>query len=339
RDILGKGEDRHRGLGGKLADAAIEQSRLRGRAAGGVDRERDRLDAAQLERTLERARIAPQRQAAPAAQPDHAVEAQHGDDRLNAAPRHGRQSLEKARRHLGAQVESAAAAQDRLGRIGVLAIRLVQSEAGKQPQRRGAALARLDGMASANRTQAARSASPSIAASALPRSGDGEALPASRNGGLAITCANAPGSSRGGGRSRSPAIAVIRVPRSFKIMLTLASRTRSRWRSKATTRQVGTRAARQRLAAPTPQPTSSTISPALAGTAAASSTASIATRNPSRGWRRRTAPPRIASSLISGAGMAPFTAPPPPRGSPRGHAARRPREPSGGGGWRRCCPP
>ena len=61
----------------------------------------------------------------------------------------------------------------------------------------------------------------------------------------------------------------------------------------------GTRAARHRNAAPLPQPSSSTVSPARAGTAAASSTASCPARRPAFGCRSLTRPPSNSSSVSS----------------------------------------
>src|SRR5512144_924824 len=58
-----------------------------------------------------------------------------------------------------------------------------------------------------------------------------------------------------------------------------------------------TRVARQSAAAPVPEPTSSTMSPSPAGTAAASKTASIEVRNPNTGCCRRTLPPSRRSSV------------------------------------------
>jgi hypothetical protein len=67
------------------------------------------------------------------------------------------------------------------------------------------------------------------------------------------------------------------------MMLSPAMRTSSRWRSSPATRHCGSRAATHSIAAPVPQPMSSTSWPGSAGTAAARKTASIETRAPSTG--------------------------------------------------------
>src|SRR6056297_205615 len=61
----------------------------------------------------------------------------------------------------------------------------------------------------------------------------------------------------------------------------------------------GTRTPRQARATPPPQPSSSKVSPAFAGTVAAISTGSAPARYPVRGCQRRTAPPRKSSRVRS----------------------------------------
>src|SRR5262249_43385580 len=54
RNILGKGDHRARVLGGELADAAVDQGRLHGRAAGRIDQQRPRSRRPHAEGALER---------------------------------------------------------------------------------------------------------------------------------------------------------------------------------------------------------------------------------------------------------------------------------------------
>src|SRR6185437_15110218 len=94
-DVLGEGEDGDVLLLGELTDAPVDERRLHRRAARRVDREGDRGEAGELESALDRARLAGQAEAAPAAQADDAVEAQHGDDRRRVAEAPDRQVAEE----------------------------------------------------------------------------------------------------------------------------------------------------------------------------------------------------------------------------------------------------
>ena len=82
RDILGKGDDRNLFLLGELADAAIEQRRLHRRAARRIDDDCHGDQPGQPKRALDRRGMARQRdRVAACARQDHALKAQHRNDR------------------------------------------------------------------------------------------------------------------------------------------------------------------------------------------------------------------------------------------------------------------
>src|SRR5690606_35805121 len=122
-----------------------------------------------------------------------------------------------------------------------------------------------------NANQASRSAVPSTVARRLAADDETVPAPAATNGGLVMTRSNAPGTSSIGGLVTSAATNRTLSAMPFAAALKFASSTVAGSESIPTTRTPPTRAARHKAAAPTPQPTSNTVWPGTAGTAAASS--------------------------------------------------------------------
>ena len=116
-DVLDEGHHRHVPLGGKRADAVVDERRLRGRAARRVDLERHRLEAWLAEGSLQHGARAfhadpPAEHAGPA---DHAGEGA----RLRPPAAAGGRSRASARGsafRLLQELEGRAAAQDAVGR-------------------------------------------------------------------------------------------------------------------------------------------------------------------------------------------------------------------------------
>src|SRR5690625_215674 len=100
-----------------------------------------------------------------------------------------------------------------------------------------------------------------------------------------------------GGASRLPSITS--SVWSFSKAFWRASSASSSFNSRPVTSRPLTRARRQSDAAPVPQPSSSSLSPGRAGTAAASSTGSMASRYPWVGCSSPTRPPRRQHSEVS----------------------------------------
>ena len=150
--------------------------------------------------------------------------------------------------------------------------------------------------AARNRAQACKSASACVARA---RNVAGGGVPAGQKGGLAKAWAIG-GKLSANARSRtSPVVTVTRAAMPLAAALAMANSAKAGSRSTANRLTPGTRAARQRKAAPLPQPPSNTRSAGAAGTAAASRTASSPARRPSRGCRSRTRPSSNRSSVQS----------------------------------------
>ena len=140
RHVLDEGKHRQLLLVGQRADAPGDQRRLHRRAAGRVDRERHRLEAAEREGALQRrrrGRRATARRASGRRRADHAASRRTtGDDRRCRRGEAGEAHRDAASRSPRLQRRAAAVAQDRLGRRREAAVGLVQHEAGGQPRRR-----------------------------------------------------------------------------------------------------------------------------------------------------------------------------------------------------------
>ena len=183
----------------------------------------------------------------------------------------------------------------------------------------------------------ARHAAQSVQRGLLMRRGAAQraraaALPPSQKGGLAKPCAQ-----RGRAR-RSAGIGDVALDHRDAVAEAVQRRILPRQRRQRRLalhrddRQPGTRAARQRKAAPLPQPSSSTRSPGCAGTAAASSTASMPGAQPAFAAGAAARGRRAACPRWSRASVAPRR----PRAARAAPARRPPPARRGGAGRRRC---